>query len=245
MPGLVGRLPVLARRFDSAAGQAVERLVVAHHRRRLRRLGRESVLDASVGGWASTGCAFRQGNSLEVLVDGVDALSKLATAIEGARSSVWLAGWYFSPDFRLRNDSPRVLSEVVAEVAKRADVRLLAWAGAPLPLFHPDRSEVRAVAQELGRDTRVGIALDARERPLHCHHEKLAIIDSRDAFVGGIDLTSYAGDRLDSSEHPARGSLGWHDAAVRIRGPAVADVAEQGSSAPPGRHRRAADGSVG
>jgi phosphatidylserine/phosphatidylglycerophosphate/cardiolipin synthase-like enzyme len=60
---------------------------------------------------------------------------------------------------------------------------------------------------------------------MHCHHEKLVIVDDRVAFVGGIDLTSLAGDRLDHSGHPARGSLGWHDAASRIEGPAVGDVA--------------------
>jgi phosphatidylserine/phosphatidylglycerophosphate/cardiolipin synthase-like enzyme len=204
----------------------VERLVVAHHRRRLRRLGREEVLDAPAGGWASTGSRPRQGNSLEVLVDGVEALSELAAAIEAARSSVWLAGWYFSPDFRLRHDSHKTLSEVLGELAERVEVRLLAWAGAPLPLFHPDRGEVRTAAEKLGGNPGVAVALDARERPMHCHHEKLAIIDGQQAFVGGIDLTSYAGDRLDSSEHRPRGSLGWHDATTRIRGPAVADVAE-------------------
>jgi len=60
---------------------------------------------------------------------------------------------------------------------------------------------------------------------LHCHHEKLAVVDGELAFVGGIDLTSYSGDRFDTREHPERGSIGWHDAASRIRGPAVADVA--------------------
>jgi phosphatidylserine/phosphatidylglycerophosphate/cardiolipin synthase-like enzyme len=103
---------------------------------------------------------------------------------------------------------------------------LLAWAGAPLPLFHPDRKEVRAVGESLRSGTQVRVALDAKERPLHCHHEKLVVVDGELAFVGGIDLTSYAGDRLDTNEHPARGSLGWHDATTRIRGPAVADVAE-------------------
>ena len=48
------------------------------------------------------------------------------------------------------------------------------------------------------------------------------MIDGRIAYVGGIDLTSLAGDRLDSSEHPARGAVGWHDAASRIEGPLVA-----------------------
>src|SRR5262249_11714570 len=61
---------------------------------------------------------------------------------------------------------------------------------------------------------------------MHCHHEKLVVIDGQTAFVGGIDLTTYAGDRLDSSEHTARGSIGWHDAASSLRGPAVADGAE-------------------
>ncbi|HEU5371129.1 MAG TPA: phospholipase D-like domain-containing protein, partial [Gaiellaceae bacterium] len=83
-----------------------------------------------------------------------------------------------------------------------------------------------AVCEELSRRTQVRVALDARERPLHCHHEKLVVIDGEVAFVGGIDLTSYAGDRLDSSEHPTRGSIGWHDVATRIRGPAVGDVGD-------------------
>ena len=103
-------------------------------------------------------------------------------------------------------------------------MRVLVWAGAPLPLFRPSRSQVRAVAARL-RGGRVRVALDAKERPLHCHHEKLVIVDDRVAFVGGIDLTNLAGRRYDVSEHPLRGDLGWHDACARIEGPAVADVA--------------------
>ena len=61
---------------------------------------------------------------------------------------------------------------------------------------------------------------------MHCHHEKTIVVDDRVAFVGGIDLTSEAGDRFDTSNHPARGRLGWHDASVRLEGPAVTDVAE-------------------
>ena len=59
-------------------------------------------------------------------------------------------------------------------------------------------------ASELTAHTRIQCALDAKERPLHCHHEKTIVIDDRVAFVGGIDLTSEAGDRFDSSDHPAR-----------------------------------------
>jgi phosphatidylserine/phosphatidylglycerophosphate/cardiolipin synthase-like enzyme len=69
------------------------------------------------------------------------------------------------------------------------------------------------------------MALDAKERPMHCHHEKLVLVDDRVAYVGGIDLTSLAGDRFDSSHHPRRAGLGWHDACLRLEGPIVADVA--------------------
>jgi phosphatidylserine/phosphatidylglycerophosphate/cardiolipin synthase-like enzyme len=219
-------MEAVLRRLDDAVGKALERQVIAHHRRRLARAGHGRLLKPPVGGWADASAPPRAGNALEVLVDGAEALPELAAAIESARSSVWLAGWFFSADFRLRPDSEQTLRQLLAEVAERTDVRVLAWAGAPLPLFHPDRGDVRAARDALVRGTRIEIALDARERPFHCHHEKLAVVDGEVAFVGGIDLTSYAGQRLDHSEHPARGSLGWHDATTRMRGPAVADVAE-------------------
>jgi phosphatidylserine/phosphatidylglycerophosphate/cardiolipin synthase-like enzyme len=72
----------------------------------------------------------------------------------------------------------------------------------------------------------VRCALDARERPMHCHHEKLVVIDGALAFVGGIDLTALGGDRFDSSAHPVRPGIGWHDVGSRLSGPAVADVAD-------------------
>src|SRR5581483_98237 len=51
-------------------------------------------------------------------------------------------------------------------------------------------------------------------------------IDGRVAYVGGIDLTRLAGNRLDQRGHPPRPDIGWHDATMRIEGPLVADVAE-------------------
>ncbi|HEX8074434.1 MAG TPA: phospholipase D-like domain-containing protein, partial [Thermoleophilaceae bacterium] len=93
------------------------------------------------------------------------------------------------------------------------------------PVFEPTRGSVRDCRRALAEGTRVRCALDARERPMHCHHEKLVVVDDRVAFVNGIDMTSLAGDRWDESGHPARGRLGWHDAGTRLRGPIVGDVA--------------------
>jgi phosphatidylserine/phosphatidylglycerophosphate/cardiolipin synthase-like enzyme len=119
-----------------------------------------------------------------------------------------------------------VLRNLLAELAERVDVRVLVWAGAPLPLFRPSRADVRKMRDALIRRTNIECGLDSKERPMHCHHEKTIVIDDRVAFVGGIDLTSESGDRYDSNEHPARATLGWHDACAKIEGPAVGDVAE-------------------
>jgi phosphatidylserine/phosphatidylglycerophosphate/cardiolipin synthase-like enzyme len=212
-------------RVDDAVGSTVERLVVSHHRRRLKRHGWQRAYDPPDDGlWCAGEPEPRDGNALEILVDGQEALPRLQDEIAGAEHSVLLAGWCFEPTFRLSRGGP-TLRELLAETAERADVRVLAWAGAPLPLFKPSRSSVREIKEALVKNTKIEMALDARERPMHCHHEKLAVIDGKAAYVGGIDLTSLAGDRLDSCEHPARGDIGWHDASSRIAGPLVGDVA--------------------
>src|SRR4051812_9423974 len=215
---------------DLLLGRAVERSLVAHHRYRLRRLGRLDALEPASDGpaWCEERPAPRAGCSIDVLIDGAEVLAAIAEAIRGARRSVRVAGWHAAPHFALeRGEPPTVLRELLAQaVARGADVRALVWAGAPVRLFTPARRDVRAAARELARDTGVRVAVDARERLLHCHHEKLVVVDDEVAFVGGVDLTDLGGDRWDTPQHPARGRLGWHDAGTRLRGPIVADVAE-------------------
>jgi phosphatidylserine/phosphatidylglycerophosphate/cardiolipin synthase-like enzyme len=214
--------------FDKLLGDAVERSVRSHHRRRLRRIGWEHALEpADDALWCWGDPPPRPGNDVEVLIDGATVLPRIAQELREARSHVHLAGWYVSPYFALERDGDRSeLRELLAQLAERIDVRVLTWAGSPLPLFRPDRKDVEGVRHALTFGTRIRFAADPKERPMHCHHEKLVIVDDRVAFVGGVDLTSYAGDRYDTQRHPARGEVGWHDAAFVIRGPAVADVAE-------------------
>jgi phosphatidylserine/phosphatidylglycerophosphate/cardiolipin synthase-like enzyme len=213
--------------LDVAVGDRITRQVTRHHANRLRRIGREKVLDPPSGGWASGAPPSRPGNALEVLIDGAQALPLIAAELADARSHVHLAGWHFSPRFALvRSQEEVVLRDLLAVLAERVEVRVLAWAGAPLPLFRPSRGDARAMHEELTRGSHVQCRLDSKERPLHCHHEKTIVIDDRVAFVGGIDLTDESGDRFDSNEHPFRAAVGWHDVCARIEGPAVADVAE-------------------
>jgi phosphatidylserine/phosphatidylglycerophosphate/cardiolipin synthase-like enzyme len=213
-------------RLDDSIGAGLEQLVVAHHRRRLNRRDWRHAYDPPDNGlWCAGDPPPRDGNKLDVLVDGEQALSRLREEIAAARESVLLAGWHFEPSFRLTRGGS-TLRELLADVAGHADVRVLAWAGAPLPLFKPSRAEMRNARDALVKGTKIRMELDPKERPMHCHHEKLAVIDGRIAYVGGIDLTSLAGDRLDTNEHPPRGAIGWHDASSRIEGPLVRDVAD-------------------
>src|SRR6266480_4001351 len=210
-------------RIDSIAGGGIERLVSAHHRRRLARLDRLAQLDPHQDRslWSAGDPRPRDGCDLRVLIDGEKALSAIAAALADARSHVHIAGWHLTPDFGLtRERDARRLRDLLGELAERVEVRVLLWAGAPLAVFEPSRRRVRRERAELIGGTRVQCALDDRERPMHCHHEKLVIVDGAVAFVGGIDLTSLGGDRADTPEHPARGRLGWHDAVARLEGPA-------------------------
>jgi phosphatidylserine/phosphatidylglycerophosphate/cardiolipin synthase-like enzyme len=219
-------LPAVLSRVDAVVGDGIEAAVRSKHSWRLRRLGHHAALDPPDDSpWAAGEPPPRAGNSLEVLVDGAEALPAIAAAIEAARESVHVAGWHVAPWFQIvRDGGVTVLGELLADAAARLDVRVLVWAGAPVPLFHPTRREVAETVRTLTRGTRIRCEPDPREHPFHCHHEKLVIVDGTVAFVGGIDLTDLAGDRFDGSEHRARRRLGWHDVGTRLRGPAVTDV---------------------
>jgi phosphatidylserine/phosphatidylglycerophosphate/cardiolipin synthase-like enzyme len=227
MVGMKERIGTLTYGLDQRLGAAIGKAVVAHHRRRLGRCGWLEAFDAFGKEWARGAPRPRAGCSLEVLIDGAEALPRVAADLQNASSHVHLAGWHFSPDFALtRDDEPKILRNLLAELASRVEVRLLVWAGAPLPLFRPSRRGVREMRDQLCTGSRITCALDAKERPFHCHHEKTIVIDDRVAFVGGIDLTAENGDRFDGNAHASRGAAGWHDVSVRIEGPAVGDVAE-------------------
>jgi phosphatidylserine/phosphatidylglycerophosphate/cardiolipin synthase-like enzyme len=217
----------LSAALGQRLGEGIEATVRSRHRRRLRAVGWEHALDANGPGHSTAGVPPRPGNDLEVLIDGATALPAMAEELARAQSHVHLMGWYLSPQLQLtRGDDPVVVRNVLAELAERIPVRVLLWGGAPVRLFRPSRTDVRLMRDQLCGHTKVSCEIDSCVGPLHCHHEKVLLIDDRVAFVGGIDLTLNAGDPYDTSEHVARGSVGWHDAAVRLRGPAVADVAE-------------------
>ena len=141
----------------------------------------------------------REGVAVELLVDGAEALPRIASRDRVrplARAS---------PAGTSRPDSARATGPDAARAPRRrgrARRRARARVGRRAPAALPSRPRRGAFdARQLVAGTRIE-ALDARERPMHCHHEKLVDRRRRVAFVGGIDLTSFAGDRLDSHDAP-------------------------------------------
>ena len=153
-------------RIDCLVGERLERAVSAHHRRRLRRVGWEHALDVGPSLWAEGAEPAREGHEVEVFVDGADALPAMVRELRRARERVLLAGWFFSADFALEREPPGLtLDELLRELGERVEVRVLAWAGAPLPLFRPGRRDVHAELTRLARHPGVLVAADRRERP--------------------------------------------------------------------------------
>jgi phosphatidylserine/phosphatidylglycerophosphate/cardiolipin synthase-like enzyme len=215
-------------RLDALIGDGIEAAVAYKHRRRLQRLGWGHVFEPTDPGvWARGDPPPREGCELVVLIDGANALPQMAERLAEATRYVHITGWHVEPSFELVKGRPHgAIGVLLADLAERIDVRVIVWSGAPVPAFHPTRGEVAQALDNLTRNTRIQARADPRQHPFHCHHEKTIVIDGELAFVGGIDLTSAAGDRYDSQDHHARRRIGWHDVATRLRGPAVADVDE-------------------
>jgi phosphatidylserine/phosphatidylglycerophosphate/cardiolipin synthase-like enzyme len=215
-------------RMDRALGEGLERILRAHHRRRLAKIGWEGAFDPGSGLWASGEPPPRSENDLEVLVDGAESFRAMVAALGRARSHVHIAGWHMQADFVLSHDPERLtLRELLTRSAAASTVRVLVWGGAPVPPpFRPRRLEARRLERELSTIDGVQVAIDSKERLLHCHHEKILIVDDEEAFVGGLDFSTIGASRLDDTHHKPRPPMGWHDTTVRIRGPLVADVAD-------------------
>jgi cardiolipin synthase len=159
---------------------------------------------------------FSSGNRVELLVNGDGYFPQLLAAIEGAQRSVHLETYIFADDVI----GIRVADALVAAAARGVQVHLLVdgFGGG---------GHARHLAQTLDpHGVRVSIFRPERwwrleRKLLRRLHRKLAVVDDRIAFVGGINIVS------DYTEVPvAEGGqrAARYDFAVRCEGPVVAAV---------------------
>jgi cardiolipin synthase len=157
---------------------------------------------------------YVDGNRLTLLKNGEQYFPALVAAIDAAREEVFLESYIFEDD-----ETGSLVNDALARAAARGVRthllidgfgarefpqrfrRALAQAGAKLLVFRPQRT-----------------ALPRRNR-LRRMHRKLAAMDGRVAFVGGINIVD---DDEARTEDPSAAPR--YDYAVRIEGPLAHDV---------------------
>lgn len=155
---------------------------------------------------------FLTGNRLTLLRSGTEYFPALETAIEAARSEIFLEAYIYAGD----GTGERITEVLCAAAARRVAVHVLVdgfgsndmpkrfaqrlrKAGAKLLVFRPEAWNFRFRRERLRR-----------------MHRKLAVVDGRIAFVGGINIID---DRDTPHQIPPR-----YDYAVRVEGPLLAPI---------------------
>jgi len=156
------------------------------------------------------------GNRIDLLVNGDAYFPALLAAIEGARRSVHLETYIFADD----RIGERVLAALTAAAGRGVEVRLLVDGYGGGEHARRIRAELAAhgVAVRVFRPERWW---RLERKLLRRLHRKLAVMDDRIAFVGGINVLD------DFTEVPVVEGKGGprFDFAVRCEGPIVGAVA--------------------
>ncbi|GAA1397757.1 phospholipase D-like domain-containing protein [Pseudonocardia kongjuensis] len=187
---------------------------------------------------------FREDTEWRAIVDGVDYFAQLCELFDraGPGDSVLITGLNLQPDMDLTGAEPgdedyEALSDRLARLADDGvDVRVLLTAAVfsgsvPGVAIGPFRANAFAALELRRRPSLRGrVLLDWSGSGIGCHHQKIVLVHvggTLTAFVGGLDLSA---NRFDAEPHD-RLSIGderwgWHDGAVRLRGPAAGRVWE-------------------
>jgi cardiolipin synthase len=156
------------------------------------------------------------GNRLTLLKNGVQYFPSLVAAIDAAREEVFLESYIFADD-----ETGSLITDALARAAARgvrAHLLIDGFGASAFPARFRDALR-QAGARLLVFRPLLGWRRLRRNR-LRRMHRKLAAIDARVAFIGGINI-------LDDYETPyddPRVTAPRYDFAVRIEGPLAADI---------------------
>ncbi|HBK06246.1 MAG TPA: cardiolipin synthase B [Acetobacteraceae bacterium] len=164
------------------------------------------------------------GNRVTLLPSGTDAFAAIFKAIAGARSSINLE-YFILADVRSNGVhlSELLLDRLRAGVKVNVIYDAFGSSDTPDAFFEQLRQAGAKIVEFNPTDpfqTRVGWSPNDRD------HRKITVVDGRIGFTGGVNL-DLAYENPPSAGIPADGntrSAYWRDTAVRIEGPAVAEL---------------------
>jgi phospholipase D1/2 len=138
----------------------------------------------------------KKGNTVEFLTTGESYFENVATAISGAKQSVFIAGWQINYDVQLTG-STTLFDCLLSAIKNGATLYVMPWMAPPGPVktgylgtllavyhlnAHPE-AKGKAYCLPAMAQSDQGTAAIA-----FSHHQKSVIIDNKIAYVGGIDL---------------------------------------------------------
>ncbi len=194
--------------------------------------------DVHSGGAGSP--AWSEGNLVRPLIHGASYFARLHEELTALQPGdrVWFTDWRGDADERLLADGPTI-GDLLAGLARAGvEVRGLVWRSHGERVSAPMSGRSNELLSRKINDAGGEVLLDQRVRLFGSHHQKMFVIRRRDdpsrdvAFIGGLDLShsrrddaDHAGDPQAVTVDPRYGKRPpWHDAALELRGPVVADV---------------------
>jgi len=175
-----------------------------------------------------------QAEKIAFLIDGENYFRAFAEACEAARNNIFILGWDIDSRIALRRDGNGkgemlgIFLNRLARQKKQLNIYILDWDFVMFYVFTREILPVLSFGWKTHR--RVHFALDD-DHPLGAsHHQKIALIDDRLAFIGGMDLTSHRWDTSDHmSENHRRIDNGsaygpYHDVQIMVEGEAAAKL---------------------
>ena len=143
---------------------------------------------------------LRSGNLAKWYVDGEDYFSDVCDAMLTAKSTVYITDWWLSPEMSLKRPGThyRVMDVLKTISARNVKIRIHVYKEVSFALSlnsdHTKKTLQACGARVIRHPHRSVVGTQF----LWSHHEKMVIIDSSQAFLGGLDLCF---GRWDNSHH--------------------------------------------
>ncbi|KAL7718330.1 phospholipase D [Entamoeba marina] len=192
------------------------------------------------------------GNAVDALVDGEEALMEMAESIMMAKETIFITDWRIDPDLvMVRKQGHALNGKTLVELLLSASIRgvkirILLY-NSPFFMNITKGDQKKLILEQVHPSIE---CVSHRWNVAYAHHQKSMVVDHQIAFLGGIDLakgrwdthdhfinphtyqnnselfpqTDYYNSLIRDKDYNETPRLAWHDIHCKIQGPAVFDV---------------------